>query len=191
VLYWQVKWSCIDVVSPVYSRVLRWRERKARLDVPCCSRHTSGMEKRSHEQVGALVKARRLELGITEKRVLALTGIDSKTLRGMESGARWPQEETRMKVEPILRWAPGSIEDLREGGRATPLPDDGEEVPGESSPFDGVSDDDLLNELAARLRMLRGTDNPKPGLTDAARNLKRATSGMSFEQAQHANNEGA
>lgn len=119
------------------------------------------MENRSRAEVGALVKARRLELRITEKQLQAVTKIDPKTLKKLESGERWPQEETRMKVEVELQWMPGSIQALLEGGAATPMPPADEAAVEEIPPLRVVSDEELLNEVWRRLEGARsGASSP-------------------------------
>lgn len=77
------------------------------------------MEPRSKAEVGARVKARRLELRMTPSELVAAAGIDDKTLQRLEDGTRWPQERTRLKIEPVLLWAPGSIEQILRGGEPT------------------------------------------------------------------------
>lgn len=124
------------------------------------------MDNRSTAEVGALVKARRLELRITEKQLQDLTKIDPKTLKKLESGERWPQEETRMKVEAVLRWAPGSIAALREGKNATPLPDDDNQEPEEVRPLQVVSDEELLTEVWRRLEEARSGAGVHPVAVD-------------------------
>lgn len=57
---------------------------------------------------------------MTEARLRAAAHVDRKTLIGLLDGTRWPQEETRLKVETALDWEPGSIQNLREGRDATP-----------------------------------------------------------------------
>lgn len=128
------------------------------------------MENRTRAEVGALVKARRLELRITEKQLQAATKIDPKTLKKLESGERWPQEETRMKVEVQLRWMPGSIQKLLEGCAATVLPDS-DETSTPASPLEVVSDDELIAEIRRRFEEGRSgagvagdqRKNPFPG----------------------------
>lgn len=74
------------------------------------------MTKRSKAEVGERVKARRLALGLTEGQVIQAAKIDTKTYGSLEDGSRWPQERTRLRIEPVLRWQPGSIDRLLNGG---------------------------------------------------------------------------
>lgn len=70
------------------------------------------MDQRSKEEVGAIVKARRHELGLTAPDVVSAAGIDPKTYASLEDGTRWPQERTRLRIEPVLQWEAGSIDRL-------------------------------------------------------------------------------
>lgn len=90
------------------------------------------------------------QCGLTARRLRAAANVDPKTLRGLLDGSRWPQEDTRLKIEMALDWEAGSIEDIHEGRSPTPI----ESKP--ASPLKIVSDDDLLAELAERLRLARG-----------------------------------
>lgn len=74
------------------------------------------MEPRSLTEVGALVRERRVMLNMTPGQLIERADIDAKTLQKLESGERWPQEKTRRKIEPVLKWKPGGIDTLREGG---------------------------------------------------------------------------
>lgn len=53
--------------------------------------------------------------GLTETRLRAAAGVDRKTLLGLLDGDRWPQEETRLKIETALGWGAGGIQDIRDG----------------------------------------------------------------------------
>lgn len=135
------------------------------------------MRRRTTAEVGALIKARRIELALTEARLRELAGIDPKTQGGMEDGSRWPQERTRMKVEPVLLWKPGSIEALRNGGDATELPANEVERP---SPLRAATVDELLAEVRRRIvsppseadhvaAILSGSDEPPEAVQDERR----------------------
>ena len=107
-----------------------------------------GME-RTKAEVGALVAQRRLEIGYSEKQLMDLTRIDRKTLAALEDGTRWPQEETRFKIEKALRWPLGSIEKARADAKWTPIP---LPEPTPIDPLEAVSDDELLAEIRRRMR---------------------------------------
>lgn len=76
----------------------------------------SRMEPRSLTEVGALVRERRVALNLTPGQLIDRADIDAKTLQKLEAGERWPQEKTRRKIEPVLKWKPGGIDALRDGG---------------------------------------------------------------------------
>lgn len=129
----------------MFSRVLPSRERFLRFAVPQCSRHTVGMTDRSNAEVGSLVRRRMKACSMTEGRLRAAANVDRKTLLGLLDGTRWPQEDTRLKVELALGWQAGSIQDIREGKpptlSATPL----------VSPLAVATDDELLDEIRRRM----------------------------------------
>ena len=74
------------------------------------------MEARGLIEVGALIRERRVALNLTPGQLIDRAGIDAKTLQKLEAGERWPQEKTRRKIEPVLRWKPGGIDVLKDGG---------------------------------------------------------------------------
>lgn len=117
----QVRPAYSRVVPPMYSRIFRMEERNFAFDVPDCSRHTEVMKERSRDEVGAIVKARRLELGRTQADIVAAAKVDPKTYGALESGSRWPQEGSRIKIEAALEWETGSIDAVLAGGEATPI----------------------------------------------------------------------
>lgn len=82
------------------------------------------MPERTPGEVGAVVRARRLELGLTPSEVIAAADVDPKTYMSLEDGARWPQERSRLKIEAALRWQSGSTEQIRQGGDPIPLSPD-------------------------------------------------------------------
>jgi len=70
-------------------------------------------------RAGAAAAARRREL--------AADGIiNAGALIAFEKGRSWPRERTRLKLEEVLRWPPGTIARLRQGG---PVPDPAMPVP--------------------------------------------------------------
>lgn len=81
------------------------------------------MTVRSNQEVAAYIQRRMRELNLTKNALLAATKISPKTMTALLAGTRTSQEDTEAKVEPILRWATGSIRDIRMGLEPTPLPD--------------------------------------------------------------------
>ena len=111
----------------------------------------SGVNRRTSAEVGRLIRARRRTLGMTEGDLQAAAGIDSKTLKALEAGTRSPQEKTQLKIEGVLRWEPGAIESLREGGVARELPELSDTPPPTVSASD-LTDDELLAEIGRRMK---------------------------------------
>lgn len=85
---------------------------------------------------------------LTEGRLRAAANVDRKTLLGLLDGSRWPQEETRLRIETILGWSAGSIQDLRDGDEPTPI-----DVSPESA-LELATDDELLGEVRRRLALV-------------------------------------
>lgn len=85
---------------------------------------------------------------LTEGRLRAAANVDRKTLLGLLDGSRWPQEETRLRIETVLGWSAGSIQDLRDGGEPTLL-----DVSPESA-LELATDDELLGEVRRRLALV-------------------------------------
>ncbi|AHH22078.1 putative DNA-binding protein [Nocardia nova SH22a] len=69
--------------------------------------------KKAQERVGDEVTRRREHFRLDQKDVAEMAGIDAKTVRALEKGARWPRAASRDKVEKVLRWPPGSLEAMR------------------------------------------------------------------------------
>lgn len=71
-------------------------------------------------RAGAAAAARRRELDISQRSLAADGIINAGALISFEKGRSWPRERTRLKLEEVLRWPPGTIARLRQGG---PVPD--------------------------------------------------------------------
>ncbi|OMC34171.1 hypothetical protein A5740_10550 [Mycobacterium sp. GA-1841] len=71
-------------------------------------------------RAGAAAAARRRELDISQRSLAAEGIINAGALIAFEKGRSWPRERTRLKLEEVLRWPPGTIARLRQGG---PVPD--------------------------------------------------------------------
>jgi transcriptional regulator with XRE-family HTH domain len=67
-------------------------------------------------RAGAAAAARRRELDISQRSLAADGIINAGALIAFEKGRSWPREKTRDKLEEILRWPPGTIARIREGG---------------------------------------------------------------------------
>ncbi len=67
-------------------------------------------------RAGAAAAARRRELDISQRSLAADGVINAGALIAFEKGRSWPRGSTRAKLEEILRWPPGTIARIREGG---------------------------------------------------------------------------
>jgi transcriptional regulator with XRE-family HTH domain len=67
-------------------------------------------------RAGAAAAARRRELDISQRSLAADGVINAGALIAFEKGRSWPRERTRLKLEEVLRWPPGTIARLRQGG---------------------------------------------------------------------------
>jgi transcriptional regulator with XRE-family HTH domain len=72
-------------------------------------------------RAGAAAAARRRELDISQRSLAADGIINAGALIAFEKGRSWPRERTRLKLEEVLRWPPGTIARLRQGG-SVPAP---------------------------------------------------------------------
>ena len=80
-------------------------------------------------RAGAAVEARRRELRIAQ-RTLARDGImNAGALISFEKGRSWPRRQTLAKLEQVLRWPPGSITSIRDGGPTPGADEDATAVP--------------------------------------------------------------
>ncbi|MCH9731048.1 MAG: transcriptional regulator [Actinomycetia bacterium] len=66
-------------------------------------------------RAGAAAAARRRELDISQRSLAAAGIINAGALIAFEKGRSWPRERTRVKLEEVLRWPPGTITRLRKG----------------------------------------------------------------------------
>jgi transcriptional regulator with XRE-family HTH domain len=73
--------------------------------------------------VGAAVRARREELGITQRGLAAANIVNASALIAIEKGRSWPRTATREKLEDELRWPRGTIERIRNSYWANADPD--------------------------------------------------------------------
>jgi transcriptional regulator with XRE-family HTH domain len=66
-------------------------------------------------RAGAAAAARRRELDISQRSLAADGIINAGALIAFEKGRSWPRDKTRAKLEEVLRWPPGTINQLRTG----------------------------------------------------------------------------
>ncbi|GAB5896387.1 transcriptional regulator [Mycolicibacterium mageritense] len=79
-------------------------------------------------RAGAAAAARRRELDISQRSLAADGIINAGALIAFEKGRSWPRERTRLKLEEVLRWPPGTIARLRQGA-PVPAPAPGPPLP--------------------------------------------------------------
>lgn len=72
-------------------------------------------------RAGSAAAARRRELDISQRSLAADGIINAGALIAFEKGRSWPRERTRLKLEEVLRWPPGTIARLRQGAPAPGL----------------------------------------------------------------------
>lgn len=102
---------------------------------------------------GEQVVKRRAELGLSRAAAAKLAGVDPKTLQSLEQDTRWPHDTNRAKIERALRWAPGSLDAIRDGGEPTELAEPAETVSVEKpTPAPGATDG--VGELRQAIRDL-------------------------------------
>lgn len=66
-------------------------------------------------RAGAAAAARRRELDISQRSLAADGIINAGALISFEKGRSWPRERTRTRLEEVLRWPPGTINQIRSG----------------------------------------------------------------------------
>jgi transcriptional regulator with XRE-family HTH domain len=69
-------------------------------------------------RAGAAFAARRKELGFTQRDLAAMKLISAPALVAFEKGRAWPRDKTRAKLEQIVKWPPGTLSKLNNGGQA-------------------------------------------------------------------------
>jgi transcriptional regulator with XRE-family HTH domain len=67
-------------------------------------------------RAGAAAAARRRELDITQRTLARYKIINAGALIQFEKGRSWPRERTRTKIEEVLQWPAGTLEQIRNGG---------------------------------------------------------------------------
>lgn len=79
-------------------------------------------ERRRWRLLAEYIVARRLELGYTSAQEFArVASISRPIISDLESGDRTSYSiQTLVKLQTVLGWAPGSVEDILAGGEPTP-----------------------------------------------------------------------
>lgn len=84
--------------------------------------------------------ARRGELGLTQKKLASIAGVDVKTIGDLERFKRWPTAASRARIEAGLQWPVGRLAEIAS------------EEPEQPHPPRAPADDD--EDLVAQLREL-------------------------------------
>jgi transcriptional regulator with XRE-family HTH domain len=115
-------------------------------------------------RAGAAAAARRRELDISQRSLAADGIINAGALISFEKGRSWPRDKTRTKLEEVLRWPPGRINQIRIGSAA-----DGAEDPTEITPRpQGGDEGSLIAEaVIAAVNTLGSTIDALPPVDDA------------------------
>lgn len=73
----------------------------------------------AHQRLAQIVKARRVELGLSVRDIAKQAVIDRQTWTNLEAAARTLRTTNWSKVERVLGWGPGSIAAILDGGEPT------------------------------------------------------------------------
>ena len=116
-------------------------------------------------RAGAAAAARRRELDISQRSLAAGGIINAGALISFEKGRSWPRDKTRAKLEDVLRWPPGTIDQIRSG-----LPAARVDVQAESAGVGGQFDEGSLiseavvaavNALGSAIDAVPARDDPE------------------------------
>ena len=129
-------------------------------------------------RAGLAAAARRRELDISQRRLAADGIINAGALISFEKGRSWPRDKTRAKLEEVLRWPPGTINQLRAGQHAA------KEDRAEAVRRDQVGDEGSLiaeavvaavNTLGSTIDALPAVDDPQftPRITAILSDLRQ------------------
>lgn len=115
--------------------------------------HTGAMNPQELVQVGKKIAYRRNELRLSQKEVAIVADVSPRTIHNLESGSTWPHASNRIAIERALRWAPGSLDAIKNGGEPTELAEPAETVGVEKpNPASGATDG--VGELRQAIRDL-------------------------------------
>lgn len=115
--------------------------------------HTGVMNPQELVQVGKKIAYRRNELRLSQKEIAIVADVSPRTIHNLESGSTWPHASNRIAIERALRWAPGSLDAIRDGGEPTELAEPAETV-GVEKPTPAPGATDGVGELRQAIRDL-------------------------------------
>jgi transcriptional regulator with XRE-family HTH domain len=111
-------------------------------------------------RAGAAAAARRRELDISQRSLAADGIINAGALISFEKGRSWPRERTRVKLEEILQWPPGTIARIRRGGSVTPAEPAGTPAGADEGSLIAQAIEAALNTLGDTIGSLPPIDDP-------------------------------
>ena len=111
-------------------------------------------------RAGAAAAARRRELDISQRSLAADGVINAGALIAFEKGRSWPRERTRVKLEEILQWPPGTIARIRRGGSVAPPPPAGPPAGGDEGSLIAQAIEAAVNTLGDTIGSLPPVDDP-------------------------------
>jgi transcriptional regulator with XRE-family HTH domain len=111
-------------------------------------------------RAGAAAAARRRELDISQRSLAADGIINAGALIAFEKGRSWPRERTRVKLEEILQWPPGTIARIRRGGSVAPAEPAGLPVGGDEGSLIAQAIEAAVNTLGDTIGSLPPVDDP-------------------------------
>lgn len=127
---------------------------------------------------------RRLELDMQWKQVAAAAKISVESLGAIRRGANRPSDLTARRLDEALKWAPGSVEAVLDGGDPAPVEQRAGRDPGESAaaekgfdPLAGLPEDfdEALAEIARRNKALADWIEERTGERPYPREPRRET----------------
>ena len=113
-------------------------------------------------RAGAAAAARRRELDISQRSLAADGIINAGALIAFEKGRSWPRDKTRAKLEEVLRWPRGTINQLRIGRAeaAEPRTDDVRDQSGDQGSLIAEAVLAAVNTLGSTVDALPAVDDP-------------------------------
>lgn len=121
------------------------------------------------ERAGAAAAARRRELDISQRSLAADGIINAGALISFEKGRSWPRERTRLRLEEVLQWPPGTIARIRSG---EPVPTQGPAAPqaqaAPAPPLANAGEVPLIAQaVVAAVNTLGATADALPAIEDS------------------------
>lgn len=111
-------------------------------------------------RAGAAAAARRRELDISQRSLAADGIINAGALISFEKGRSWPRERTRVKLEEVLQWPPGTIARIRRGGSVKSVEPAGAPASGDEGSLIAQAIDAAVNTLGDTIASLPPIDDP-------------------------------